>query len=113
MAPVEIYMDFTFLANYITPFHKDVLARAYHKNGELDKAIAEYDRLINFDPNNWERFLIHPKYHYRLAKLYEEKGTTQKAIKEYEKFLDIWKDADEDLPELIDTKDRLKKLIGE
>jgi len=92
---------------------KDVLARAYIKKGEFDKAIAEYERLITFDPNSKDRRNIHPKYHYRLAKLYEKKGWPGKAIEQYEKFLDIWKDADEDLPELIDAKTRYAKLIGE
>ncbi len=100
------------MAIYSVPFLKDVYARVYHKKGEIDKAITEYERLITFDPESPERFLIHPKYHYRLAKLYEEKGDTQKAIKEYEKFLDIWKDADEDLPELIDAKERYVKLVS-
>ena len=92
---------------------KDVLARAYVKKGEFDKAIAEYERLITFDPNNKDQRNIHPKYHYRLAKLYEEKGWKSKAIKQYEKFLEIWKDADEDLLELIDAKARYAKLIRE
>jgi serine/threonine protein kinase/Tfp pilus assembly protein PilF len=103
-------MDFSLLAEYSTPFLKDVLAQAYYKNGDLDKAIAEYERLIHPDPFKRSCLLVHPKYHYRLAKLYQEKGTLQKAIKEYEKFLDIWKDADEDLPELIDAKGRYAKL---
>jgi serine/threonine protein kinase/Tfp pilus assembly protein PilF len=98
------------MANYNVPFLKDVLARAYLQKGELDKAITTYERLITFDPKSKERFLIHPKYHYRLAKLYEEKGWSGKAIKQFEKFLEIWKDADKDLPELIDTKKRLASL---
>jgi serine/threonine protein kinase len=89
------------------PFLQDILARAYHQNGELNKAIAEYEQLITFDPNSKDRRLIHPKYRYRLAKLYEQKGWPGKAIEQYEKFLEIWKDADEDLPELIDAKARL------
>jgi serine/threonine protein kinase/Tfp pilus assembly protein PilF len=88
----------------------DVLARAFLKNGELNKAIAEYERLINLDPNSRGRLLIHPRYHYRLAALYEDKGRPEKAIKEYEKFLEIWKDADKDLPELVDAKKRLASL---
>ena len=31
-----------------------------------------------------------------------------KAIGQYEKFLEIWKDADEDLPKLIDARARLR-----
>ncbi len=51
------------------------------------------------------------KSNYELAKIYEEKGEKQKAIEYYEKFLKIWKEADEDLPELIDAKKRLDNLI--
>jgi tetratricopeptide (TPR) repeat protein len=92
------------------PFLKDSLAKAYQKNGELDKAIAEYERLITFESNREERYLIHPKYYYRVAKLYEEKGWTGKAIEHYEKFLNFWKNADEELPELVDAKKRLASL---
>ena len=37
-------------------------------------------------------------------------GLLAKAISRYEKFPDIWKNADEDLPELIDAKARLARL---
>jgi len=92
------------------PSVQDVLARAYIHSGELDKAITEYEELITFDPNSKDRRLIHPKYHYRLAKLYQEKVWPEKAIREYEKFLEIWKDADKDLPELIEAKKQLASL---
>ncbi|UCC39881.1 MAG: protein kinase [Candidatus Aminicenantes bacterium] len=99
-----------FIMPYNAPFIKDVLARAYQKNGELDKAIAEYERLITFDPESEGRCLIHPKYHYSLARLYEEKGWKGKAIDQYQRFLTLWKDADPGLPEVEDAKKRLAGL---
>jgi tetratricopeptide (TPR) repeat protein len=101
-----------FIFDYSYPFLRDVLARAHKQKGKLDKAIAEYERLITFDPNQKDRRLIHPKYHYRLAKLYEEKGRTGKASEQYEKFLELWKNADSGLPEVIDAKARLVKMRG-
>ena len=95
---------------YNLPFLKDVLARAYKQKGEIDKAIAEYDRLITFDPSSEERYLIHPKYYYRLAILYEQQGDTAKAIEHYEKFLDLWKDADSGIAEVEDARERLAGL---
>jgi tetratricopeptide (TPR) repeat protein len=95
------------------PLRQDVWARAYVKNGELNKAIAEYEELITFDPNSTDRRIVHPKYHYELAKLYEQKNWYGKAIEHYEKFLDLWKDADEGLPELEDARKKLVSLKGE
>ena len=111
-SPLQIpLMHSVNILRYNVPFLKDVLARAYQQNRQTDKAIAEYERLIEFDPDRKDRCLIHPKYHFRLAKLYEEKGWPGKAIEQYEKFLKFWKDANEDLPDLIDAKSSLKELL--
>jgi serine/threonine protein kinase/Flp pilus assembly protein TadD len=106
--PALPYVDQTI--PYNTPILKDVLARAYQQKGDLERTIAEYERLITIDPNSKERFLIHPVYHYRLAKLYEQKGFKGKAIDQYEKFLDLWKDADPGLPEVEDAQKHLATL---
>jgi tetratricopeptide (TPR) repeat protein len=98
---------------YNIPFRRDFLARAYYQSGDLDRAIAEYERLITFDPDSRDRRLIHPKYHLELAKLYEEKDLSSKAIEQYEKFLELWKDADPGLVELENAKKRLASLKSE
>jgi len=96
---------------FVTPhIPRDVTARAYLEKGEIDKAILEYEKLVDPDPNKRNNFLIRPTWHYELAKLYAQRGLKAKATEQYEKFLDIWKNADEDLPEFIDAKNRLARL---
>ncbi len=112
-APPRILSTTAYSSNlivYNSPFLKDVLARAYEKNGEIDKAIAEYERLTAFYPKNREPFLIHPKYHFLLGKLYEQKGLKTKAAERYRRFLELWKDADRGLPEVEDARKRLAGL---
>jgi hypothetical protein len=50
------------------------------------------------------------KAHYLLGLAYEKSGWNKKAIEQYEEFLEIWKDADPGIPEVEDTKQRLKRL---
>jgi serine/threonine protein kinase/tetratricopeptide (TPR) repeat protein len=93
------------------PFEQDVLARAYRKAGNLDKAIEVYRKLLTFDPASQDRRIRIPVYHYRLGRLYEDKGLQDKAAEQYRVFLDLWKDADPGLPEVEDAKKRLAAII--
>ena len=98
------------IAMYSFPSDRDIVPRAFQKKGELDSAIVEYNRLLGIDPSTKDRRLINPKFHYRLAKLYEQTGSLDRARAEYRIFLTIWKNADTDLPDLIDARKRLANL---
>ena len=93
-----------------TPPERDVLARCYQEIGAIDKAIAEYERLVTFDPQSTDRLLIYPKFHYRLARLYEEKGRVAEAVAQYKKFLDICGGADKGMTEVADARARRSRL---
>jgi serine/threonine protein kinase/tetratricopeptide (TPR) repeat protein len=97
---------------YNIPLEKDIIPRALIKKGDIEGAIEAYEKLVELRPGKREHFIINPIYHYRLAKLYQQNGQIQKAIDRYRRFLDIWKYADEGLPQLIDAKKRLTVLTN-
>jgi tetratricopeptide (TPR) repeat protein len=80
--------------------HEDCLANAYLEMGRLDDAIAEYRRILHLNPN-------YPLAEYRLARAYEQKGQAGLARAAYERFLEIWKGADPNIPEVIATREAL------
>jgi tetratricopeptide (TPR) repeat protein len=57
---------------------------------------------------NWA--LYYPRSFYILGRVYEKKGEFELARDNYDTFLEIWVDADEDLPDLIDARERLSNL---
>jgi serine/threonine protein kinase/Tfp pilus assembly protein PilF len=89
------------------------LAECQFQNNRLDDAIESLKRLQKIYSNvAGFRATYYPKSYYFLGKIYEKKGNANLAIKNYEKFLTLWKDADKDLPDSIDAKERLSKLKG-
>ena len=84
------------------------LAECQYEQGQLDKAIKNLLQLQRIYDNSYNiRAIFFPKSFYLLGKIYEKKGDHNLAVKNYKKFLEIWKDADKDLPELIDAKKRM------
>ncbi len=88
----------------------DPLAMAYYKHGELEKAREEYEKIISLPVSKLYYGDIYAKSFYMLGKIYEQKGWKGKAIEHYEKFLDLWKDADPGMAEVMDAKKRLAGL---
>jgi tetratricopeptide (TPR) repeat protein/DNA-binding winged helix-turn-helix (wHTH) protein len=76
---------------------EDGLANAYLAAGQFDDAIAEYERILSVNPS-------YPMAHYHMAQAYERKGESERAQAAYKRFLEIWKNADPDVPEIIIAK---------
>ncbi len=92
-------------ARFIEP-----LALAYYKSGEIDKALAEYERITALIYGRAYVGDVYAKSFYNLGKIHEEQGDTGKAIENYEKFLELWKDADPGIAEVENAKKRLVAL---
>jgi tetratricopeptide (TPR) repeat protein len=80
--------------------YEDCLANAYIELGRFDEAIAEYQRILKLNSN-------YPLVHYHLAQSFDRKGMRDQARTEYEAFLQVWKDADADIPEVISARKAL------
>jgi len=88
-----------------------LLAECQFERGEFDDAVQTLYKMQAITTNFLGfRALFYPKSLYLLGRIYEQKGDMKLAIENYEALLDLWKDADGDLPELIEAKERLAKL---
>jgi tetratricopeptide (TPR) repeat protein len=85
--------------------HMEILAEAHEIMGDLASARKVQKELLRV-------FGGHAVSHYELGKLYEKSKMPEEAKRHYEKFLEMWKNADEGLPELDYTRKRLEILIG-
>ncbi len=88
---------------WATDPYEDCLANAYLELGRWDEAITEYERVLKINPN-------YPLAQYHLGLAYERKSERERAGAAYHRFLQIWNEADADVPEVIDAKARLAKL---
>lgn len=90
------------------PF-RDGLARVLKAQGKLNEAIETYRRLNIADPASKWTAVVEPRYILELARLLDEVGDAEAAKIEYRRFLQFWKDADPELPELSEARRYLSK----
>lgn len=100
------------LADKLEPrgYGLESLAFAYRTLGQPQEAARRYQEVVarfSIGGEGQEPWIL---AHYELGKIYEELGDTQKAKEYYEKFLNIWKDADPDIPVLQQAKAEYAKL---
>jgi tetratricopeptide (TPR) repeat protein len=83
---------------------RDGLARAAHARGDTRDAIHKYRQLLANGPELKWVSLYEPRYVLQLARLLDAAGDRQAARIEYGRFLQLWKDADANLPELTEAR---------
>ncbi|MBN2408761.1 MAG: protein kinase, partial [Candidatus Aminicenantes bacterium] len=88
----------------------EALAQAYYSAGDLDKAQWEFEKIAGFSTGILYYGHIYARSLSMLGRIYEERGWKEKARGSYQKFLDLWKDADSGLAEVVDTRKRLASL---
>jgi tetratricopeptide (TPR) repeat protein len=80
---------------------EDVLGDSFAACGQPQAAIDEYERILQLNPNR-------ARTRYKLARSLESLGRMNDARTEYARFVEIWRRADPDVPELVDAKARLR-----
>ncbi len=88
------------------------LARCHLEEGRFEEAVNSLNKLqaIYWGDNPWA--IYYPKSFYLLGKVHEATGQGELARENYKAFLELWNEADGDLPEFREAKERLEALNG-
>ena len=94
-----------------SPYYLESLAHYYYSLGDREKAIPIYENIVdNYPTPGWEGQECWIRAHLQLGKAHEEAGNKASAIEYYNRLLELWKNADPDLPDLLDVRSRLDQL---
>ena len=97
-------------ALFANHFFQDGIARARERRGDLTGAIKSLQELgTPSKSNKWTR-MVQPLEVWQSARLFERIGDRVSAQREYRRFLQLWKNADESLPQLNDARRALERL---
>ena len=77
----------------------------------MDGARRTYEKIVSQLTSKWSGDIYVMSF-YMLGRIAEQTGETAKARGHYQKFLDLWKDADPEIPEVEDAKKRLAAVQG-
>jgi tetratricopeptide (TPR) repeat protein len=91
---------------------RDGHARAAKARGDLSGAIERYRQLLAPPTDQKWSAILEPRHVLELARLLEQKGDNKAALTEYQRFLDLWKRADANLPELGEARRAVARLAN-
>jgi DNA-binding winged helix-turn-helix (wHTH) protein/tetratricopeptide (TPR) repeat protein/TolB-like protein len=83
---------------------RDGAARAKALEGDRRAAIEVYRELLRPDIGHKWTAVLEPRFHLELARLERQEGEVAQAMKHYRDFLELWSDADPDLPEIAQAR---------
>ena len=92
-------------------WHHDSLAYAYYLSGDLAGAQEWYEKIHALTTGRLGYGEIYAKSYFMLGKIYEQRGMNAEAIRSYRTFLDLWREADTQTPEVEEAKQSLAALL--
>jgi tetratricopeptide (TPR) repeat protein/predicted Ser/Thr protein kinase len=101
------------------PRRHRMLGRALQHLNLLKEAAREYEQALENPHLRWEPYAnfavpaVQVLEQFRLAQIYDRLGNTDRARHWYKRFTVDWKDADPDIPELIEARKRMVELKGD
>jgi len=97
-------MSLSSLQHSFSSLFANSLALAYYEARDFEKAREECERIIALTYGRLYYGNIFVKSFYMLGKIYQEKGLNKEALEHYRRFIDLWREADQDFPEIADAK---------
>ena len=110
-------MEYENLQYYFRSGNLVIKARLYEEAGDWEELISTTNEMqsifVQRSGFRNSRHRDYPRAFYYRGIAYEEMGKPELAIENYEALLELWKDADEEIPERMDTIRRLAALKQE
>ncbi|MGB8522097.1 MAG: winged helix-turn-helix domain-containing protein [Candidatus Acidiferrales bacterium] len=105
---VALLVPVTQYPNGAVSYHR---GQAYLAAGEYGEAVADFQKVIGH--RGWPEWeIFSPLAQLGLARAYAKQGDTDLSRKAYDDFFTTWKDADPDIPILVQAKAEYKKLTA-
>jgi tetratricopeptide (TPR) repeat protein len=82
---------------------------AYKHAGRYEEAVQDFQKILEWKPLHGPDYMA-PAAQLELGRVYQKQGDTAKARIAYQNFLAMWKDADPDVPLLLQAKAEYAKL---
>jgi len=86
------------------------LGETYLRSGDKEKALEQYKKIVSSPLAKLSDAYGYATGSYELGRIYQKLGLGDRARENYRKFLELWKNADPDIPALRDARMRLAGL---